>query len=374
MHDAAEHTTQLTVWRVRNAGAFGLLLVAFGCGTDNVGSSGSMTSSLGGTGGTSSVAMGGAQGKSGGTKGMTGGKANSSSGGASANGAGGKASNAGGKTSSGGTGMGGEPSALGSATGSGGEATETGGAQGNSVGTRSAGCGKTGTPMSRYIDATIDGQARKYYLSFPANYDPNKAYALVFAFHGYGGTGDNFRQWAGVEENSNSEAIFAYLDGLDGIWDLENNGNDFKLVDAIYASVRANYCIDETDVFAFGFSYGGWTATQVSCARPALIHGIVSIAGGGPTGTCNQPVAAMIVHGEADSTMNGGEDFAQGLATRDRYKKANACSDASSPAMPNPCVSYAGCSQPVYWCAHPGAHQIPDFAKQGTWAFFAGLR
>jgi len=369
MRDATLRTTQLTVWRVRGAGALALLLVAFGCGTDNGGASGPITASMGGR---SGAAMGGAQGKSGGTKGMTGGKANSSSGGASSNSAaGGKAS------SSGGTGTGGDTPALGGATGSGGKATGTGGGQSNPVGTRSAGCGKAGTPMSRYVDATVDGQGRKYYLSFPANYDANKAYALVFGFHGGGDisdAGETFRQWSGVEDNSNSEAIFAYIDGVGGIWDLENNGNDFKSVDAIFNAVRSDFCIDETDVFAFGFSYGGWAAAQIGCARPALIRGIVSIAGGGPMGSCNQAVAAMIVHGEGDSTMNGGEDFAQGLATRDRCKNANACSDASSPTMPYPCVSYAGCSQPVYWCAHPGAHVIPDFAKQGTWDFFAGLR
>ncbi len=332
MYDAAEQTTQLTVWRVRGAGAFGLLLVAFGCGTDNVGSSGS-TASLGGT---SGAALGGAQGKSGGTKGMTGGKANSSSGG--------KANN--------------------------GEATGTGGGQGGPAGTRSAGCGKAGAPMSGYVEPTVDGQARKYYLSFPANYDSNKAYTLVFAFHGYGDTGDNFRQWAGVEENSNSEAIFAYLDGLNGIWDLENNGNDFKFVDAIYASVRTNYCIDESDVFAFGFSYGGWTATQVSCARPTLIRGIVSIAGGGPMGSCNQAVAAMIVHG----TMDDAENISSGKATRDEFKTNDGCGDTESAAAPSPCVTYPSCSKPLLWCQHDGGHGIPDFAKQGTWTFFAGLR
>jgi len=364
MRDATLRTTQLTVWRVRGAGAFGLLLVAFGCGTDNGGASGPMTASMGGT----SATMGGAQGKSGGTKGMTGGKANSSSGGASSNSAaGGKAS------SSGGTGTGGDTPALGGATGSGGKATGTGGGQSNPAGTRSAGCGKSGTTMSGYVDATVGGKGRRYYLSFPANYDPNKAYALVFGFHGGGDisdAGENFRQWSGVEDNSNSEAIFAYLDGLDGIWDLKNDGNDFKSVDAVYASVRANYCIDETDIFAFGFSYGGWTATQIACARPALIRGIVSIAGGGPMESCNQAVAAMIVHG----TMDDAEKISSGEATRDKFKANDGCGDTESAAAPSPCVTYPSCSKPLLWCQHDGGHGIPAFTQQGTWPFFAGLR
>jgi len=220
----------------------------------------------------------------------------------------------------------------------------------------------------------IDSTNRGYLLAPPASYNNNTAYALVFAFHGGGSSGSSFRPTVGFEAATNNQAIFVYPDGLNGIWDLKNNGSDAKLFDSILATVSANWCIDTNAVFALGFSYGGWAATQMASARPAVVRAIASMEGGGPQGSSNtEPaVAAMIVHGKNDKD----EPVSSGQHSRDHFVKINGCANTSSPITPSPCVSYSGCKpqKSVVYCEFDGVHEVPGFAPAAVWSFFNSVR
>ena len=59
-----------------------------------------------------------------------------------------------------------------------------------STGEPAGGCGKDpGMPDVAPQTLMVDGMERQYILALPANYDPDKAYPLVFAWHGRGGDG-----------------------------------------------------------------------------------------------------------------------------------------------------------------------------------------
>lgn len=272
---------------------------------------------------------------------------------------------------------GGAPGAGGSVSGSGGSPGGTAGAAGSGGSTpiKSAGCGKA-APLTAPTQQSvmIDSVARGYLVAPPASYDNNKPYALIFAYHGAGGTGAAFRPTVDFEAGTANQAIFVYPDGAGGIWDLKNNGSDAKLFDSILASMSANWCLDTGAIYAVGFSYGGWAATQMASARPTIVRAIVSIAGGGPQGSTSgdPPVAAMLIHG----TNDGLEPIASGMSSRDHFVKINGCTTTSSATTPAPCVSYAGCKpkKSVLWCAHDGVHQVPAFTAAGMWAFFNSAR
>jgi dienelactone hydrolase len=123
-----------------------------------------------------------------------------------------------------------------------------------------------------------------------------------------------------------------------------------------------------------GFSYGGWAATQMAKARPTVVRGIVSIAGGGPQGggSKDPPVAAMMVHGSNDTA----EPPAAGESSRDHFVATNGCAATSQDVEPAPCKAYTGCmaGKPVEWCLHPGVHEVPGFAPPAIWKFFTSLR
>ena len=330
-----------------------------------------------GSAGNPAVPTGGAAAHAGSAGSASGGSPGTPSGGSGAHG--GSTTGGGAGTTGGGSGAhgGGASGTAGSASGGSGASGNGGsaGSGGASGVVKSPGCGMP-APLSAATQQSvmIDSAARGYFLVPPKPYDNATPYAVVFAYHGAGDNGANFRPSAGFEAPAANQAIFVYPDGVGGIWDLKNNGSDAKLFDSVLATLSANWCIDTNAVFAVGFSYGGWAATQMASARPAAVRAVASIEGGGPQGASNSdpPVAAMIIHGTNDTA----EPLSSGMGSRDHFLKVDACGSTSSPLDPAPCVIYAGCKpkKSVAWCQHDGGHLVPSFAPAGIWAFFSSMR
>lgn len=141
-----------------------------------------------------------------------------------------------------------------------------------SVKAQSAGCGLDPVDSgSKTID--VDGQAREYTLGVPDNYDPNTPHRLVLAFHGlYGNMGETVSGgYFGLEPLSEGTTVFVAPQGLDegtGTGWPNPGGRDVTFVDAIVESALSELCIDEAQVFATGFSYGGGMSYALACARP----------------------------------------------------------------------------------------------------------
>jgi poly(3-hydroxybutyrate) depolymerase len=196
----------------------------------------------------------------------------------------------------------------------------------------------------------------------------------VFVFHGGGSAGSLMREAFTLEAAAQGQAVFVYPDGLGYIWDLKNDGPDAKLFDSMVATLQDAWCVDKNSIFAVGFSYGGWAATQMAKARPTVVRAIASIAGGGPAGGVGSdaPVAAMLVHGMNDTA----EPPDAGEGSRDHFVATNGCAATSQPVDPSPCQAYTGCmaGKPVQWCLHPGVHEIPGFVPPAIWNFFSSLR
>jgi poly(3-hydroxybutyrate) depolymerase len=225
---------------------------------------------------------------------------------------------------------------------------------------------------ARQVFLDVGGVRRSYLLVPPAAYDPDRPYPVVLGFHGSGSRGSEIRDALDLEGPRSSAAIFAYPDGLpvgEGTaWLLDADARDVRFVDALLADVALTFCIDEGAIFAVGYSYGGWMANALACARPRTVRAVVSIEGGGPMTTCSEGVAAMIVHGSGDFV----EPIMSGEASRDHWSRANGCRRAPPSASPDPCVPVPGCpsEKPVWWCRHDGDHAIPAFASERAWAFF----
>lgn len=234
--------------------------------------------------------------------------------------------------------------------------------------------------MAQKIEAA--GMERDFDLVIPADYDPNRAYPLVFAWHGRGGNGELARLYFKVEEASGGQAIFVYPDGLPLAdmggqtgWDLDPANEDVALFDAILADVSARLCIDPARVFSTGHSFGGYMSNTLGCARGGIVRAIAPVAGGGPFSACSGQVAAWLAHGTGDTTV----PFSQGEGARDHWLGANGCGMTTVPTEPAPCVTYDDCASgfPVHWCQHDeadlGGHGWPAWAGPAIWEFFAAL-
>jgi len=253
----------------------------------------------------------------------------------------------------------------------------------------SLGCGKAAEVQGFAEGKEISAQSRKrtYGITIPDGYDNAKAYPVVFAFHGDGGTGAGLHQSLKLEDAAKGGAIFVYPDGLSKTWALDaapSVNGDVQLFDAILEAVSNGYCVDKKRVFVTGFSRGGYFANQLACWRGDVIRAAASNGSGGPYGVegskfdskgnleCPTPgVPAIVFHGANDSP-------AEGQKTLDHFARANACPDKTktSDVAPSPCKSVDGCAagKPVVWCLVPGlGHSIWSESNKATWDFFSKL-
>ena len=197
---------------------------------------------------------------------------------------------------------------------------------------------------------------------------------LVLQFHGAGGNGEGF---AGTFQLDSGEMVLISPDGVvqdwagGGVgWDTRNNTTpDIQLVQALIQRATAEHCIDTSRIYAIGFSWGGWMATQVACALGASLRGFVSVAGGGPGGSCAGPVGGMVVHG----TNDGAEPIAAGTQSRDKFQGIDGCGDSLGTASVPGCQAFGDCTKPLLWCQHEGGHEIPGFVTENLESFLLSL-
>lgn len=332
-----------------------------GSGGNGTGASSTAAGGRGGLGGDDSPASGGDSAE--GSGGRRGGRPGS---GGSSSAVGGDSTAAGGETS----GSGGRRGAGGAASGAGGAGSgAAGGESSGSGGGSSVSCDDKPNRSRGYRTIEVDGVSRDYYL-IPAK-TKGKPVPLVLGFHAYGGKGEWDVGTFSFDYASEGNAVLMYPDGLDqgGATGWETRGNDnadLRLVRRLIDEAKADHCIDESKIFAIGFSWGGWMATQTACALGDQIRAFISIAGGGPSGaTCQGPVSGMIVHGTNDQS----EKISSGRSTLTRFLTENGCGMDTSTVFDGACQAYSGCDKDTLWCEHPGEHIIPDYIYRIGWQF-----
>ncbi|MER5606357.1 cellulose binding domain-containing protein [Micromonospora tulbaghiae] len=239
---------------------------------------------------------------------------------------------------------------------------ETAQASTNGTLAATAGCGKAPTLSSGTRTISSGGQNRSYILRIPDGYDRNRPYRLIFGFHWLNGSANNVASagYYGLLPLSNNSTIFVAPQGIDNGW-ANTNGRDLTLFDNISRQVENDLCVDTSQRFALGWSYGGAMSYAVACARPTIVRAVTVISGANLSG-CNggtQPVAYFGIHGIYDSVLN----ISMGRSLRDTFVRNNGCT-AQSPREPSRgslthiTTTYSGCREgyPVQWAAFDGDH------------------
>ena len=151
------------------------------------------------------------------------------------------------------------------------------------VAATTAGCGKAPTLASGTHSIQSSGQNRSYILRVPANYDNSHPYRLFFGFHWVGGTandvdsgGTDGYNWSyyglrRLADNANNSTIFVAPQGISNGW-ANSGGQDVTFVDDMVRQIEASLCVDTTQLFAGGFSYGGSMDTCIAI-RTLLMRG-----------------------------------------------------------------------------------------------------
>ncbi|MFE4996689.1 cellulose binding domain-containing protein [Streptomyces mirabilis] len=233
-----------------------------------------------------------------------------------------------------------------------------------------AGCGKAPVLTSGTHTIQSGGKNRNFILRVPDGYDRNRAYRLVFGFHWLGGTSTDVATgrtvetgtWAyyGLQRLANNSTIFVAPQGLDNGW-ANAGGEDVTFVDDVIRRIETDLCVDTTQRFALGFSYGAAMSYALACSR-ATVFRAVAVQSGGQLSGCSggtQPIAYLGVHGLRDNVLG----ISGGRALRDRFVRNNGCTAQNPPepaqgSLTHRVTAYSGCSagHPVVWAAFDEGH------------------
>jgi len=151
--------------------------------------------------------------------------------------------------------------------------------------------------------------------------------------------------------------IFVAPQGIGNGW-ANSNGEDVTFTDDMIRLIENDLCVDTTQLFSVGFSYGGAMSYALACARATVFRAVAAAPGaisGCSGGT--QPIAYMGIHGVNDSIQNG-------RALRDTFVRNNGCTPQNAPepasgSRTHIITAYSGCRSgyPVVWAAFDGGHQ-----------------
>jgi poly(3-hydroxybutyrate) depolymerase len=233
----------------------------------------------------------------------------------------------------------------------------------------STGCGSAPTLTSGTRTIQSSGRTRSFILRVPDNYDAGHPYRLIFGFHWNGGTmndvdsgGTSGYPWSyyGIRALSGNSAIFVAPQGLNNGW-ANSGGQDLTFVDDMVRLIQGGLCVDTTQLFSMGFSYGGGMSYAIACARASVFRAVAVYSGGQLSGCAGgtQPIAYIGIHGLRDQVL----PISAGRSLRDTFVRNNGCTAQNPPepaqgSLTHTVTAYAGCraGYPVVWAPFDGGH------------------
>ena len=266
-------------------------------------------------------------------------------------------------------------------------------AAGKNLPVKSVGCGKTLAITTGKKTISSGGEDRTYIIDIPANYDPNKPYRLFYCSHWIGSTSEavrdqNYYFLKPLATAANEPAIFIAPQSQGSTW-LQK---DHALFDDLLAMAKANLCIDETRVFATGFSFGGMITYSLSTNHQKQIRAAVGIAPANyniwlPNPKLKEPIAWMQTTGMGDGTcpwINGNSTSQGSKYIALEHAADNGCTlPATLPTWQQGahiCYDFQGCATgyPVKACTFNGGHTNiasdpggnENWIPKESWKFF----
>jgi polyhydroxybutyrate depolymerase len=209
---------------------------------------------------------------------------------------------------------------------------------------------------------------------------------VVFAFHGHGGT---MQRAAAMFDFHHAwpAAIVVYMQGLNTPgrltdpegkrpgWQNAPGGQgdrDLAFFDAVLASLKADYKVDERRIYATGHSNGGGFTYLLWLTRGDVLAAVAPSAASGPGESWLKRLAGLkpkpVLHlaGEKDPLVK----YEWQQATIDALRKLNGCEPTGS-QWAKGCTLYASnTGTPVITFIHPGGHNFPADAPALFVKFF----
>lgn len=238
----------------------------------------------------------------------------------------------------------------------------------------------TASAQGTTMNWTVDGEKRAA-LVFPPKIAGVK-HPLVFAFHGHGGNMQSFAQKTHFHTLW-KEAIIVYPQGVKRPSEIDPQGNrsgwqveanqpnignkDLHFFDAMLVTMQQTYQVDNTRVYAAGFSNGAGFSFLLWARRGQKLAAIGECAGHlALSEQLTLPRALVAITGN-DDTLNTIAEHDETIETARQADNANA---AGQPCGQG-CIRYPSTTQtPVKTIVHPDGHVYPPWASKEIVKFF----
>ncbi len=166
------------------------------------------------------------------------------------------------------------------------------------------------------------GGTREYVLHVPENYDHTSQTPLVISMHGggmWGAAQQKTSQWNEVADEHGLIVVYPSGIGFPKMWHAVQPGDDLtadvRFISELIDTLRSEYNIDSTRIYADGMSNGGGMAFVLSCTLSDRIAavGLVASAQFLPWSWCTDQRAVPMIafHGTADrlAPYHGGRSW-----------------------------------------------------------------
>jgi len=228
------------------------------------------------------------------------------------------------------------------------------------------------------LEWKVEGVAREAMVSTPAVAKKTPC-PVVFAFHGHGGTMRHaaatfayHRHWpeaiAGYMQGLNTPGALTDPEGKRPGWQKtagDQNDRDLKFFDAVLATLKQDYRVDEKRVYATGHSNGGGFTYLLWAARGDLLAAVAPSGAATRRPMSLKPKPALHVAGEKDPLVL----FEWQKRTIDAVRQVNGCGEGQP--WGEHCTLYPSkTGTPLVTCIYPGGHQFPKEAPPLIVKFF----
>ncbi len=244
------------------------------------------------------------------------------------------------------------------------------------------------TPVRPYAAGDADltlssgGIERRYLLHVPAGYDGSAAAPVIFVLHGFGGTPEAMRDLTAMAAGADPFGVitvFPMGTGAAPAWninDLPVAPDDVAFFADLLDALDATLCIDDTRVYAAGFSNGGGMAQKLACALPERFAAVATVAA--TYLECAPRVPVIAFHGVDDvSAPYAGGEISAGVTLPPvrtaiiAWAKAVGCDPEPAvvePAQGIEMAAFVGCpsgeSDVVLYTVGGGGHTWPGAAVE----------
>lgn len=250
-----------------------------------------------------------------------------------------------------------------------------------------AGVGQAGAQL-QHRTWNVDGVEREALVYVPVTATTTSA-AIVFAFHGHGGTAQRVaRAWN--YQSLWPQAIVVYMQGLKTPGQITDpNGNrtgwqrtvgdqndrDLKFFDAVLASLESEYHVNRSRIFATGHSNGGSFTYLLWEARPNIFAAFAPSAAvarplvmkGARPNPDFVPKPVLIIAGRADPLVK----FAWQEKMIEALIKLDVCGKGKPWTVDQRLTMYPSrVDAPVVTYIHSGGHVVPQDAPALIVTFF----